>query len=171
MNSAPIRLRRLSVALVTVLLAGAAACSGGPSEPPPSGEASEATTESSAPASSSAEETPAYCWGLATFDEEVQEFQEAALVGDIIGESTDPDELAAEAGRLAQSASDLSGEAPESIAAALVVVAASLTEVRDGLLAGDAPNIAVNVMADQEPFDAFQALRAELQTGGCAGMW
>jgi hypothetical protein len=108
----------LCVALVTVLLAGTAACSGGPSEPPSSGKASEATTESSAPASSSAEETPAYCWGLATFDDEVQEFQEAALVGDIIGEPTDPDELAAEADRLAQSASDLSGEAPESIAAA-----------------------------------------------------
>jgi hypothetical protein len=171
MDSAPILLRRLSVALVTVLLASTAACSGGPSEPQASGEASEATTESPAPASSSAEEAPAYCSGLAAFDDEVQEFQEAALVGDIIGEPTDPDELAAEADRLAQSASDLSGEAPEPITAALAVVAASLAEVRDGLLAGEAPNIAVNVMADQEPFDAYEALRAELQTGGCAGMW
>jgi hypothetical protein len=171
MDSAPIRLRRLSVALATALLASAAACSGGPSDSPSSGEASEASTEVSAPASSSAEEAPAYCGDLATFDDEVQEFQGAALVGDIIGESTDPDELAAEADRLAQSASDLSGEAPTAIAAALAVVAASLTEVRDGLLAGDAPNIAVNVMADQEPYDAYEALRAELQTGGCAGMW
>lgn len=109
-----------------------------------------------------------HCADLAAFDDDVQAFQADALVGGIIGEAAEPDELAAEADRLAQDATDLSAATPPAIADALATVADSLRAVHEGLLAGTPANEAVNLMADEAPFAAYEVIRAELRTGECA---
>lgn len=164
--------RYASLGLGAVLVAVMAAC-GDASTPntPLAGESASASAEVTSPEPSAAETAMSHCADLAAFDDDVQAFQADALVGGIIGEAADPDELAAEADRLAQDATDLSAATPPAIADALATVVDSLRAVHEGLLAGTPANEAVNLMADEAPFAAYEVIRAELQTGECAGMW